>query len=104
MKILVAVASRHGSTADIARRLAARLDDLGHTTTVVDLLRDHGHGGDPVVERHDAVVVGSAIYESHWLRSARTFVLRNATQLQHMPVFLFSSGPIGTASTSRSTR
>lgn len=95
MKILVAVASRHGSTTDIARRLAARLDDLGHVTTVLELAREHGREAEAQLERHDAVVVGSAIYESHWLRAARTFVLRNANRLQRMPVFLFSSGPIG---------
>lgn len=95
MKILVAVASRHGSTGDIARRLAERLDSLGHTTTVLDLGHDHRRGPEPALDEHDAVVIGSAIYEAHWLRAARTFVLRNASRLQKMPVFLFSSGPIG---------
>jgi menaquinone-dependent protoporphyrinogen oxidase len=95
MKILVAVASRHGSTLDIARRLGERLDALGHDTTVLDLGHDHKRGPEPALEDHDAVVIGSAIYEAHWLRAARTFVLRNASRLQRMPVFLFSSGPIG---------
>ena len=95
MKILVAVASRHGSTTDIARRLADRLEGLGHTTTLLELGHDRKHGPEDAIDEHDAVVIGSAIYESHWLRAARTFVLRNATRLQRMPVFLFSSGPIG---------
>jgi menaquinone-dependent protoporphyrinogen oxidase len=101
MKVLVAVASRHGSTVDIARRLAERLDALGHEATVLELGdghrhgHDHPHGHEPALAAHDAVVIGSAIYEAHWLRSARTFVLRNASRLQQMPAFLFSSGPIG---------
>ena len=95
MKILVAVASRHGSTVEIARRLAERLAALGHTTTLIDLGHDPKRGPEPALDEHDAVVIGSAIYEAHWLRAARTFVLRNASRLQRMPVFLFSSGPVG---------
>ncbi len=96
MRILIAVASRHGSTADIARRLAERLTEAGHEPDVLDLVHDR-HRGDRIddLTRFGAFVVGSAIYEGHWLRQARTFVLENAVRLQDSPVFLFSSGPLG---------
>lgn len=94
MRILIAVASRHGSTTEIARRVGDRLAEAGHRCDVLELVHDDQHD-----QHHDAVydayIVGSGIYEGHWLRQARNFVLRNASQLQHAPVFLFSSGPIG---------
>ena len=96
MRILIAVASRHGSTTEIAERLADRLAEAGHAPRVLDLVHAR-HLGDELddLTSYDAYIVGSAIYEGHWLRQARTFVLRNAAHLQHAPVFLFSSGPIG---------
>lgn len=96
MRILIAVASRHGSTAEIADRLAERLTQSGHRPHVFDLVhaRERGDELDDLTQ-FDAYVIGSAIYEGHWLRQARTFALRNAAHLQHAPVFLFSSGPIG---------
>lgn len=90
MKILVAYASRHGATAEIAERIA-----LG--------LRDAGMDGEarPAAEvddlsPYDAVVVGSAAYTFHWLREARKFVERHQQALRERPVWLFSSGPLGT--------
>ena len=96
MRVLIAVGSRHGSTTEIAERLAERLTEAGHAPQVLDLLHARHHGDDlDDLTRFDAYIVGSAIYEGHWLRQARTFVLRNAARLQHVPVFLFSSGPLG---------
>jgi menaquinone-dependent protoporphyrinogen oxidase len=91
MRVLVAVASRHGSTSEIAERIAAGLRTGGHD---VDLARIDE---DPEVEvdHYDACVIGSAVYEGHWLRRARRFLSENRDQLQLMPVFLFSSGPVG---------
>jgi menaquinone-dependent protoporphyrinogen oxidase len=91
MRVLVAVASRHGSTFEIAQRIAAGLRTNGHD---VDLARIDD---DPEVEleRYDACVVGSAVYEGHWLRRARRFLNDNRDQLRQVPVFLFSSGPVG---------
>jgi menaquinone-dependent protoporphyrinogen oxidase len=92
MKVLVAVASRHGSTAEIARHLADRLQQRGHATAVHEI----GHEPVRAIDDYDAAVVGSAIYEGRWLRAGRTFVLDNASSLQRIQVFLFSSGPTGT--------
>ncbi|NIQ59416.1 MAG: flavodoxin, partial [Gemmatimonadetes bacterium] len=43
----------------------------------------------------DAVVLGSAVYAGHWVRPARDFVDRFRARLAEMPVWIFSSGPIG---------
>lgn len=47
------------------------------------------------VDAYDAVVVGSAVYAGHWLRPARDFVDGHAAELRQLPVWSFSSGPVG---------
>lgn len=47
-------------------------------------------------ERHDACVVGSALYMSHWDKRALRFVRQHHGVLAEKPVWLFSSGPLGT--------
>jgi len=89
MKILVAVASRHGSTRDIADALALELGTAGHDVDV-QTIEDS-----PTVEGYDAAVIGSAVYMGNWLPQAVNFVDRHQAQLAAMPVWLFSSGPLG---------
>ena len=89
MKILVAVATRHGSTHEIAEALARELGTVGHTVDV-KLVADS-----PTVEGYDAAVIGSAVYMGNWLSQAVQFVDRYQAQLAIMPVWLFSSGPLG---------
>lgn len=95
MRILIAVASRHGSTHDIAARVAQRLNERGHQVDIFDI--HHAHRGDVPddIDEFDAYIVGSAVYEGHWMRDGRQFLLRNAITLQHAPVWLFCSGPVG---------
>ncbi|MDO8145175.1 flavodoxin domain-containing protein [Isoptericola sp. 178] len=90
MNVLVAYATRHGATAGIAERIAATL-------------RDHGVDADAVpveevstVEEYDAVVLGGAAYMAHWLKDADRFAKRHESALKQRPVWLFSSGPLGT--------
>ena len=65
MNILVAVASRHGSTHEIAEVLAQELRTSGHAVAVRNA-RDVGDA-----EMYDAVVIGSAAYMGNWLPEAR---------------------------------
>ena len=90
MKVLVAYATRHGATAGIAERIAAVLSEAGHAATV-EPVEDAGP-----VEDYDAVVLGGAAYMAHWLKSALRFARRHGTALAARPVWLFSSGPLGT--------
>jgi len=89
MDILIAVASRHGSTHEIGERIAQELRHVGH---VVDV---RAADEDAMVARYGAVIVGSAIYMGNWLPAARQFVERNRDWLAAVPVWLFSSGPLG---------
>jgi menaquinone-dependent protoporphyrinogen oxidase len=92
MLILVAYASKHGATEGIAKRIARTFALAGHQVDV----RPVRAVGDPA--GYDAIVVGSAVYASHWRKHASQFVWRHQRVLAHRPLWLFSSGPLGTES------
>ena len=48
------------------------------------------------VGSYDAVVLGGAAYMFHWLKPAVRFARRHRKELADRPVWLFSSGPLGT--------
>ncbi len=87
--ILVTSASRHGSTHEIAEAIAAALVErgLGAEARPMEQVTD--------LDQYDAVVVGSAVYMNRWLAEARRFVQIHASELTALPVWLFSSGPLG---------
>jgi menaquinone-dependent protoporphyrinogen oxidase len=89
MKVLVTAASKHGSTTEIASVIATVLQKADVEAEVID------PESVTTLTGYDAVVVGSAVYAGHWLGPAREFVLRYELELADLPVFLFSSGPIG---------
>jgi len=89
LKILVAVASKHGSTREIAQAVAEELRSLGLATD----LREAEEVTE--LDGYDAAIVGSAVYMGTWLPEARRLIAREGAPLQAMPVWLFSSGPIG---------
>jgi menaquinone-dependent protoporphyrinogen oxidase len=88
-KVLVASASKHGSTEEIAEAIG-------------EVLRAHGLEVDvkrmedvDTVFPYDAYVLGSAVYVGSWLRRATKFVDEHAELISTRPTWLFSSGPIG---------
>jgi menaquinone-dependent protoporphyrinogen oxidase len=90
MQVMVACASKHGSTEGIAQAIADRLRQQGHGVVVAraaDVADMHGI---------QAVVLGSAVYAGSWMHEATEFAEGNAQVLSTMPVWLFSSGPLGT--------
>jgi menaquinone-dependent protoporphyrinogen oxidase len=89
MNILVVVASRHGSTREIADVIAQQL----HATGADAEVRDVKDVSD--LENYDAVVLGSAIYMDNLEAGVKRFVNRHRSKLLTMPVWLFSSGPVG---------
>ena len=92
-RVLVAVASRHGATRDIARAIGNRLETCtcGFRT---DVLPVEQH---PDPSAYDAVILGSAVYAGRWLQPAREYAAAHAAALRTKAVWLFSSGPIGEA-------
>jgi menaquinone-dependent protoporphyrinogen oxidase len=88
-RVLVAAASKHGATAQIAERIGETLRDRGCDVTVADA------GQVDTVDSYDAVVLGSAVYAGHWLDAAKTLADRIAGRRPRPAVWLFSSGPVG---------
>ncbi len=93
VSILVAYASKHGSTQGIAERVAKTLTSAGHEAEAspVEAVGD--------LSGYEAFVVGSAIYLTHWRKEATRFVRHNRALLGSKPVWMFSSGPLGTEAT-----
>lgn len=89
--VLIAVASRHGSTAEIGAAIGAALrKDLqppGWRVEVEDCDTIDTIAG------YDAVILGSAIYLGGWLKPAKR-LLENAPSAPALGMWLFSSGPV----------
>jgi menaquinone-dependent protoporphyrinogen oxidase len=89
MNVLIAVASRHGSTAEIAATIAEEMRQAGYQVDVRSV------DDEIAMPLYDAAIIGSAVYMGHWLAEARRFLDRERENLRAMPVWLFSSGPVG---------
>ena len=88
-RVLVSYASRFGSTRDVATRIADRLRVRGCEVRVCSV-----EDGVPV-NGYDAVVLGSGVYDGSWTTDATASVRRQARDLAHKPVWLFSVGSFG---------
>ena len=88
MTVLVAAASKHGATQEIAGRIGANLAEHGVGVDVRKL------GDVDDVDRYDAFVVGSGVYLGNWLKEARRFLDAHASDLAERPTWLFASGSI----------
>ena len=88
-KVLLAYASRYGSTAGIAEKIADVLRAAGHE---VDLRPVGQVGG---LDSYSAVILGSAVYYGSWRKEAEKFLISQSEALQGKKVWFFSSGPAG---------
>jgi menaquinone-dependent protoporphyrinogen oxidase len=88
-RILVAYASKHGSTAEIAEAIAATLRERDCEVDCVEADEVEDLAG------YDGVVVGSAVYMKRWLGPAMHFLRRHRVALTRVPFWIFSSGPTG---------
>ena len=89
MKVLVSAASKHGATTEVATTIAAALTSAGIEATVAAPAEVAS------VEGFDAAVIGSGVYAGRWLGPAKDLLARHREALAAIPVWLFSSGPIG---------
>ena len=92
MKVLVTTASRHGSTAQIAEAIGDVLGSRGFEVTVAP------PADVAALSEFEAVVLGSAVYMGHWLAPATGLAHRIGAELAGKPVWLFTSGPVGSRS------
>lgn len=90
MNVLVGYSSKYGATEGIAERIAATLRTAGQDATALPL----ADVGDP--SAFDAFVIGGGAYMGSWRKDATRFVRKHRDLLASRPVWLFSSGPLGT--------
>lgn len=86
--VLVAHASRHGSTTQVAERIAGRVQASGHLADCCPArtVRDPVGG-------YQLVVIGGALYSGRWHADARRFLKRHRSELTALPVAVFGMGP-----------
>jgi menaquinone-dependent protoporphyrinogen oxidase len=88
MRVLVVYGSKRGGTAGLAGMIGNALENEGLLADVTPARSVRS------LEGYDCVIIGGALYLSHWHADARRFVRRYAAQLAALPVWLFSSGPL----------
>jgi menaquinone-dependent protoporphyrinogen oxidase len=87
-RVLVAYATKLGSTGEIAEAIAQVLRDGGHDALALPA-RDVRS-----LDDWDAVILGSAVYAAYWRKDARLFTERFREDLKARPLWLFSGGPL----------
>jgi len=85
--ILVAYATKHGSTREVAETIAERLRVHGMATDV------RAAGNVAGLEAYDGVVLGSAIYMGRLHEDARVFLRRYRGEFAARPVAVYAMGP-----------
>src|SRR5947209_1538341 len=88
LELLIAHASKHGSTEQVANEIAAALEEVGVAADVrpARAVRDAGE--------YAAVVLGAPIYMGRWHPDARAFLRRNREPLGRVPFAVFALGPV----------
>ena len=88
--VLVAYASRHGSTQEVAEAVAATLREWGPEVDIQPMRKVRTLAG------YSAVVLGAPLYMFRWHKDARRFLSRHREALTERPVAVFALGPFTT--------
>ena len=86
--ILLAYASRFGSTQEVAETIASTLSEAGLEVDLQPMQEVKS------LDRYDAVVLGAAIYNAKWNAAAHQFVSQYQDALTQLPVAIFTLGPL----------
>lgn len=99
-RVLVAYATRAGSTVEVAVTIGQALAVRGYRVDVRPLKDD------PALDGYDAVVLGSAIRMGSWVRESVDYVKEHAAVLSALPTAFFSVhlNNLGDDEASRATR
>jgi menaquinone-dependent protoporphyrinogen oxidase len=87
-RVLVAYASNHGSTREVAEAISGSLEKAGVQADVRPAV-DVRELGD-----YDAVVLGAPIYMGRWQRHAHAFLRHHRDELAARPLAVFALGPL----------
>ena len=85
--ILIAYATRSGSTKEVAEAVAAALRETGRGVEVKPAREVRSLQG------FHGVALGAPLYMFRWHKDARRFLSRHRTALETLPVAVFSLGP-----------
>jgi menaquinone-dependent protoporphyrinogen oxidase len=88
-RTLVAYASRHGSTKEVAATITAGLRSAGLDADLLSAEAAIVAG----TSGYDAVVLGGSLYTGRWHADARRFVRRHHAALAQLPLAVFALGP-----------
>jgi menaquinone-dependent protoporphyrinogen oxidase len=86
--ILVAYATRYGSTQEVAETVAATFRECGLAVDIQPMQEVR------TLDQYRAVVLGAPLYMFHWHKDARHFLSRHRQALSGRPVAIFALGPI----------
>jgi menaquinone-dependent protoporphyrinogen oxidase len=89
--ILLAYATRFGSTEEVAKRVGAELRIAGFEVDIRPIKEVKGLDG------YDAVVLGAAIYNARWHPEAHRFLSKHKEALERRRVAIFALGPLSTS-------
>ena len=88
--VLVAYATKKGSTQEVAESVAGVLRERGLEVEV----REAGDVRD--LKGYAGVVIGGALYMGHWHRAAQRLLSHHRKEFATLPVAVFAMGPLGT--------
>jgi menaquinone-dependent protoporphyrinogen oxidase len=88
--VLVAYATRYGSTQEVAEAVATMLRVRGLEVDVQPMQEVR------TLEGYRAVVLGAPLYMGRWHKDAQRFLLEHREALMDRPVAIFALGPLGT--------
>jgi menaquinone-dependent protoporphyrinogen oxidase len=87
-KLLVAFATRYGSTQEVAEAITTTLRDSG-AEVELQLLREVRS-----VTGYTGIVLGAPLFMFRWHKDALGFLKRHRTALMQLPVAVFALGPV----------
>jgi menaquinone-dependent protoporphyrinogen oxidase len=90
--ILLAYATRYGSTKEVAETITAELREAGFQVDIQPMQEIK------TLDNYEAVVVGAAIYNARWHPNAHQFLSMHQDTLRQRPVAIFGLGPLSTNS------
>ena len=90
-RILLAYATRYGSTQEVAEIIASTLREAGFAVDIQPMQNVKA------LATYDAVVLGAAIYNARWHPDAHQFLSQHQEALSQRPVVIFALGPLSTS-------
>jgi menaquinone-dependent protoporphyrinogen oxidase len=87
-EVLIAYATKHGSTHEVAEFVAAHLADIGVEAHTLPAHRVRS------LDEYRAVVLGAPLYMGRWHSDARAFLRRFSSELGTRPLAVFALGPV----------